>query len=101
MPIDHGQVVFSTDVGHLRWFNVETEEYEELNRSHAVRLTGLNDPENEEEPGRATIFFQAVAEEIFQDPEDVQQRIFIDVRLDNYDDIQVGPLEILFTRVID
>ena len=101
VPIDHGQVVFSTDVGHLRWFNVETEEYEELNRSHAVRLTGLNDPENEEEPGRATIFFQAVAEEIFQDPEDVQQRIFIDVRLDNYDDIQVGPLEILFTRVIE
>ncbi len=99
--INNGEVVFSTDAGHLRWYNLQTEEFEELDRSNAPRITGLIDPENSEEPGTATIYFQATADEIFQDPEDVQQRIFIDVRLHHYAGIEVDPIILLFTRVIE
>ena len=98
--INNGEVVFSTDAGHLRRYNIQTEEFVEMDRLNAVRFTGLNDPENAEEPGTASIYFQATADEIFQNPDDAQQRVFIDVRLHLYDEIQVDQIGILFTRVV-
>jgi len=101
-PINFGSVEFSPQRGTLYWRNAQTEQLERLRDN--IRITGLNNAQNNEEPGQATVYLVGgelnffAAPENPEDPNDNVLDIQVGARLQGYADVIAEPVTIRFVR---
>ncbi len=100
--INNGNVRFHPEAGSLYYFDEQDQELQPMQES--VRITGLVDEYNAEEPGQATVYLLIEENEAFpfeDDPDDPNDNIVVitlDATLDGYRDVASAPLEITLTR---
>jgi len=100
-PINNGWILFTTSRGQLFWFNEQDTAYVSFRPNPARRRTGVDDIENDEPPGVATVYLRVEENEIFFNPENNEETVTIQIRLEGYNDVVAEPVEILFTRQIE
>ncbi|MBC8466159.1 hypothetical protein H8D57_03945 [bacterium] len=99
-PINNGQIVFSSDQGLLFRYFEGNDEYIELERDE-IRYTGLVDNENDEAEGEATVFLRMTEQDVFEDGEAQEAQITVNAVLLGYPEMEVEPVVITFTRVVE
>ena len=66
-----------------------------------IRYTGLVDNENDEAEGEATVFLRMTEQDVFEDGEAQEAQITVNAVLLGYPEMEVEPVVITFTRVVE
>jgi len=96
--INNAPILFTSNRARLWWKDFSNDRFIEFFPDPARKFTGVVDRQNTEEPGTATVYLRAQAEDIFLDPFTLEQQVRIEAVLEGYEDVIAQPRFVLFTR---
>jgi len=96
--INNAPILFTSNRARFSWYNFRRNRYEEFWPEPARKHTGVQDQENNEPRGQATVFLIAEELDIFLDPFTLEVTVQINASVEEYDDVAADPGFIFFTR---
>jgi len=96
--INNGPILFTSNRSRFSWYNFDTNRYVQFFPDPVRKLTGVQDRENNELPGQATVFLEAEMDDIFLDPFTLEVTVQINAQVEGYNDVSADPGFIFFTR---
>ncbi len=96
--INNAPILFTSNRARLWWKDISNDRFVEFFPDPARKFTGVEDRQNDEPPGTATVYLRAEMEDIFLDPFSLEQQVRIEAVLEGYDDVVAQPRFVLFTR---
>lgn len=96
--INQAPILFNSERGRLFWRIAGNGQFVGFFPDPARKLTGVQDRENNEESGQATVFLISREDDLYADPFTVELPVEINARVEGYEDVQAEPMDVLFIR---
>lgn len=96
--INNAPILFTSNRARFWWKDFSNDRFNMFFPEPSRKLTGLDDRQNNDDPGVATVYLRAQEGDIFLDPFTLESQVRIDAVVEGYEDVVAQPRFVLFTR---